>query len=61
MPSIDPQENFFDLGASSLQITQIQTRIREYLGVDLPLERLFEHASVRGLTAEVRRAESFVS
>jgi acyl transferase domain-containing protein len=33
MPDLDPRDNFFDLGANSLQMQQLRTRIREYLGV----------------------------
>jgi acyl transferase domain-containing protein len=57
IPTIDPRESLFDLGASSLQITQLKTRIREYLGVDLPLQTMFDHPSVRGLTAQIDLAE----
>jgi acyl transferase domain-containing protein len=40
--SIRRHDSFFGLGGSSLQITQVHSRLKESLGVEFPLRRLFE-------------------
>jgi acyl transferase domain-containing protein len=40
--SIRRHDSFFSLGGSSLQITQVHSRLKESLGVEFPLRRLFE-------------------
>jgi len=44
-------DNFFDLGGHSLQVVQVQTHLRERVGVDLPVLKLFEHPTIRSLAA----------
>jgi len=46
---IDPNDNFFDIGGSSLLLVQMQGLIHSRLGVSLPSSKLFRHPTLNNL------------
>ncbi|MFZ5637346.1 MAG: amino acid adenylation domain-containing protein [Pseudomonadota bacterium] len=47
---IGPDDNFFDLGGNSLMATRVFARVKNEFGFELPLNRMFEYATVRQMS-----------
>ncbi|MDY7228257.1 amino acid adenylation domain-containing protein [Hyalangium sp. s54d21] len=56
--SIRPDDHFFDLGGSSLIALQLRTRVKERLGVVLPIHTLVENPRFTQLLAVIRKASA---
>ena len=51
-------DRFFDLGGHSLAAAQIMARIAAKLGVELPLSAIFDHPSIRKLSALIEPGQA---
>jgi acyl transferase domain-containing protein len=50
MTNIDNNDNFFDIGGTSLTATSIFARIKSEFGLELPLDKMFEFATIRQMS-----------
>ena len=53
---VDADDNFFDLGGHSLLATQVISRLRKVLGMEIPVQVLFEEPTVAALAHWVARS-----
>ena len=51
--NVPPGATFFELGGHSLLAIRLLNRVKDSLGVDLPLTTLFTHASIEDFTSRV--------
>ncbi|MEU3659968.1 non-ribosomal peptide synthetase [Streptomyces sp. NPDC032940] len=57
VPSVGTDDNYFDLGGTSVTIKQAQLRLEERTGVRLPSTALYEYPTVRALAAAMAKHE----
>jgi NAD(P)-dependent dehydrogenase (short-subunit alcohol dehydrogenase family)/acyl carrier protein len=49
-------DNFFQLGGDSLMAIQLSTRLRDALGVDIPINELFDEPTIAALAVRIEKA-----
>ncbi|WFU74033.1 non-ribosomal peptide synthetase [Bradyrhizobium sp. CB2312] len=59
LPQVGIDQDVFALGADSLAVTQMRSRLRERFGVDFSFEDIFDCATVTALAARIETAASY--
>ena len=55
VPRVSRDDNFFNLGGHSLMGAQLIAKVQQTFDVELSLRRLFDHPTVREISAEIER------
>jgi amino acid adenylation domain-containing protein len=50
-------DNFFEIGANSLTLIQINTKLKQGLGIDIPILKLFQYPSIHSLAKYLNQEE----
>ncbi|MBS1806280.1 MAG: non-ribosomal peptide synthetase [Acidobacteria bacterium] len=53
IPAVGLEENFFDLGAHSLTVAEVQAKLQSELGCEITLVDLFQYSTVKALAAHL--------
>jgi thioesterase domain-containing protein/acyl carrier protein len=54
VPVDNPDTHFFDMGGHSLLLVQLLARIQESFHIEMPLEKLFQHATLSGMARQIQ-------
>jgi aryl carrier-like protein len=57
LEQVGVNDNFFDLGGHSLLMVQLHAKLREQLGLELPLLKLLEHPTISALARYLRQRD----
>jgi len=57
-PNVGLDDNFFDIGGSSILLIRIRTELQAGLGRQIPITWMFEFTTIRSLADKLREAES---
>jgi acyl carrier protein len=58
IPSVGMNDNFFDLGAHSLTVAEVQAKLQEALGREISLVDLFQYSTVSALARHLAGTQS---
>jgi amino acid adenylation domain-containing protein len=58
LPSVGLEQNFFDLGAHSLTVAEVQAKLQNLLQREIPIVDLFEFPTIASLSRHLSRPES---
>jgi acyl carrier protein len=58
VPEVAPDEDFFELGGTSLHAARVVTKTRAAFGVKLGAQTLLEHPTLAAFTTEVGAAQA---
>lgn len=54
-PAVLPDEHFFELGGNSMAAIKVVDRVNTEFGLQMTVQHLYEHPTVRDLSGEIRR------
>ena len=61
VPQVGSEDNFFDLGGTSLLLVQMHQQLQEALNTEFPVVTLFKHRTVRSLARELSATDVAVT